>query len=61
MEIAFNEAKKGFKQNEVPIGAILVKNGKIIADNMKKVKFDLDDLLEICRCNGYFDINQIEM
>lgn len=31
MEIAFDEAKKGFKQNEVPIGAILVKNGKIIA------------------------------
>jgi len=31
MDIAFDEAKKGFKQNEVPIGAILVKNGKIIA------------------------------
>ena len=31
MNIAFDEAKKGFKQNEVPIGAILVKNGKIIA------------------------------
>ena len=39
---------------------LLIQNGKIIADNMKKVKFDLDDLLEICRCNGYFDINQIE-
>ena len=31
INIAFDEAKKGFKQNEVPIGAILVKNGKIIA------------------------------
>ena len=31
MDLAFNEAKKAFKQNEVPIGAILVKNGEIIA------------------------------
>ena len=31
MNFAFDEAKKGFMQNEVPIGAVLVKNGKIIA------------------------------
>ena len=27
---------------------------------MKKVKFDMNDLLEECRINGYFDISEIE-
>ena len=31
MNIAFDEAKKAFKCDEVPIGAVLVKNDKIIA------------------------------
>ena len=31
MDIAFEEARKSFKKNEVPIGAVLVKNDKIIA------------------------------
>ena len=31
MDLAFKEAKKAFQQNEVPIGAILVKNDEIIA------------------------------
>ena len=31
MKIALNEAKKAFKKNEVPIGAVIVKNGKIIS------------------------------
>lgn len=39
---------------------ILIQNGKIIEKNLKKVKFDINDLLENCRVNGYFDLNQIE-
>ena len=31
MDLAFKEARKAFKQDEVPIGAILVKNDEIIA------------------------------
>ncbi len=31
MKIAINEAKKAYKKNEVPVGAVIVKNGKIIA------------------------------
>lgn len=31
MEVAFKEAEKAFKRGEVPIGAVIVKNGKIIA------------------------------
>ena len=31
MQIALEEAKKAFKKGEVPIGAVIVKEGKIIA------------------------------
>ena len=31
MKIALKEAKKAYKKNEVPIGAIIVRDGKVIA------------------------------
>jgi uncharacterized membrane protein YcaP (DUF421 family) len=39
---------------------ILIQKGKILEKNLKKVKFDINDLLEECRSKNYFDINQIE-
>lgn len=40
MEVAYKEALKAFKKNEIPVGAIIVKNNKIIAkchnDRQKK-------------------------
>ena len=36
MNLAFQQAEKAFQQNEVPIGAILVKNDKIIAKSYNK-------------------------
>lgn len=39
---------------------ILIQNGKILIAGLKRVKFDINDLLEECRGNGYFDISQIE-
>ncbi|MEG2028448.1 MAG: DUF421 domain-containing protein [Bacilli bacterium] len=39
---------------------ILIQNGKIVEKNLRKVKFDINDLLEECRSNGYFDITEIE-
>ncbi|MBE6144803.1 MAG: DUF421 domain-containing protein [Firmicutes bacterium] len=39
---------------------ILIQNGKLIEKNLKKVKFDINDLLEECRGSGYFDLTQIE-
>ena len=39
---------------------ILIEKGKLIEKGLKKVKFDINDLLEECRGNGYFDISQIE-
>jgi len=39
---------------------ILIQKGKILEKNLKKVKFDVNDLLEECRSKNYFDINDIE-
>lgn len=39
---------------------ILIEKGKLLDKGLKKVKFDINDLLEECRGNGYFDISQIE-
>lgn len=39
---------------------ILIQDGKLLEKNMKKVHFDVNDLLEECRGNGYFDLNEIE-
>ncbi len=39
---------------------IIIQDGKLLKQNMKKVKLDVNDLLEECRINGYFDISQIK-
>lgn len=39
---------------------LLIQNGKILNKNLKKVKFDINDMLEECRNNNYFDISEIE-
>ena len=31
MNLAFKEAKKAFKKNEIPVGCIIIKNNKIIS------------------------------
>ena len=36
MKIAIKEANKAFKNNEVPVGAVIVKNNKIIAKAYKR-------------------------
>ena len=39
---------------------IIIEDGKILYKNLKKTKFDINDLFEECRINGYFDISQID-
>lgn len=39
---------------------ILIEKGNLIYKNLQKVHFDMNDLLQECRINGYFDIAQIE-
>lgn len=49
MKEALKEAKKAYKKLEVPVGAIIVKDGKIIAraHNQKETKFDTTKHAEI--------------
>lgn len=39
---------------------VLIQNGKLVKQGLKKAKFDINDLLEVCRCKGYFDLSDIE-
>jgi len=49
MKEALKEAKKAYKKLEVPVGAVIVKNGEIIAKahNLKETKFDTTKHAEI--------------
>jgi len=49
MQLAIEEAKKAYKKEEVPVGAVIVKNGKIIsrAYNKKENKKDTTNHAEI--------------
>ncbi|MDF2685806.1 MAG: hypothetical protein K0S55_987, partial [Clostridia bacterium] len=38
----------------------LIYKGNIIESNLKKSHYDLNNLLSVCRSNGYFDISKIE-
>ena len=39
---------------------ILIEHGKILQDNFYKVKYDINDMLEQSRVNGYFDVSEID-
>lgn len=39
---------------------VLIQDGKILEKNLKKVKFDINDMMEEIRSNGYFDLSQVE-
>lgn len=39
---------------------VIIQDGKILEKNLKKVKFDINDMMEEIRSNGYFDLSQVE-
>lgn len=39
---------------------LIIQEGKIIRKNMRKVRLDVNELLEEARIKGYFDLSQIE-
>ena len=49
MNEALKEAKKAYEKMEIPVGAIIVKDGKIIAraHNLKEIKCDTTEHAEI--------------
>lgn len=42
------------------VPTVLIEHGKIMESGLRKSKIDINDLLEECRTNGYFDISEIE-
>ena len=40
--------------------SIIISNGKFNKYNLNKYRLDINDILEQCRINGYFDISKIE-
>ncbi len=42
------------------VPTIIIQNGKILKNNLRKNKIDINDMLEQCRTKGYFDVSQIE-
>ncbi len=38
---------------------VLIQNGEILEENLKKVKYDVNDLLTQARSQGYFDLSDI--
>ena len=40
---------------------ILLNNGKIFRKNLKKAKLDLSEFLLLCREQGYFDLDELQM
>jgi uncharacterized membrane protein YcaP (DUF421 family) len=39
---------------------VLIQEGKILENNLRKMKFDINDMLEEIRSKGYFDLSQVE-
>ena len=42
------------------VPTILIEHGNLMESGLKKAKIDVNDLLEECRINGYFDVGEIE-
>lgn len=53
---------KSIKARRVIFGTtlVLLDNGTIFKENLKKAKLDLNEFLMQCRINGYFDLNDIQ-
>lgn len=43
----------------IGVPTVIIEDGKISLEALKKTKLDINDLLEQCRTMGYFDITQI--
>lgn len=39
---------------------VLLSNGELYRENLKRAKIDVSEFLEQCRVNGYFDVSRIE-
>lgn len=49
----------GFRRFVIGVPTIIIENGKIIESGLKKTNIDINDFLEQCRLQGYFNIDDI--
>ncbi len=69
MKIAFDEAKKAFDEDEVPVGAVIVKNGEIIArahnkkeqQNCALYHAEILAIKEACKTVGNWRLNNCDL
>ena len=54
---------KSVKSRRLLMGrsVIILKNGNLYVNNLKKAHLDLSEFLIQCRLNGFFDLNEIEL
>ena len=52
-----NKAARDFFEGK---STVLIKDGKVLEDNLKKEKYTSDELLELLRGNGAFSIAEVE-
>lgn len=44
----------------IGVPTIIIQNGRILEKSLKKLKIDINDLMEQTRAEGYFDISELE-
>lgn len=54
--------RKSIKARRFFIGVplVVIQNGTIVTDNLKKAHYDINDLLTDARVEGYFDLGEVE-
>lgn len=55
-------SERSLKARRVVTGKplVLLENGKIYRENLKKARLDLSEFLTYCRIGGWFDLNQLQ-
>ena len=51
MKLAIKESKKSLKKQNIPIGAVIIKNGEVIAKGFNNYKKNIDEHAEIIAIN----------
>ena len=55
----FSMKNMAFRRFIIGVPTVIIENGKISLNGLKKTNLDINDLLEQCRSLGYFDISEI--
>ena len=50
----------GLRRFFIGTPTMIIQDGKLLRNNMKKARLDMNDLLEEARIKGYFDLSQIQ-